>query len=109
MTPQQNSVAKRRNRTLLDMTRSMMSFSELPLFLWGYALETVAYILNPIPSKSVPKIPRELWSGRKPTLKHFRILGCPAHVLKGKMTKLETRSKVCYFVGYPKGTYSWYF
>ena len=39
-TPHQNGVAERRNRTLLDMTRSMMSYSELPLFLWGYSFET---------------------------------------------------------------------
>ena len=69
--PQQNGVAKRRNRTILDITRSMISYSELPVFLWDNALETVAYILNYVPSKSVPKTPRELWSGRKPTLKHF--------------------------------------
>ena len=62
-----------------------------------------------VPSKSVPKIPRELWSGKKPILNHFRIWGCQAHVLKGEMSKLETRSKVCYFVSYPKGTYGWYF
>ena len=59
-TSQQNSVAKRRNRTLLDMTKSMMGYSELPVFLWGYALETAVYILNHVPSKSVPKTPREL-------------------------------------------------
>ena len=90
-TPQQNGVAERRNRTLLDMTRSMMSYSELPLFLWGFALEIALYILNHVPSKSVPKTPRELWSGRKPSLQHFRIWGCPAHVLKGQMSKLESR------------------
>ena len=60
LTPQQNGLAERRNRTLLDMTRSMMSYSELPVFLWGYALETATYILNHVPSISVPKIPREL-------------------------------------------------
>ena len=75
-----------------------MSYSELPIFLWGYALETAAYILNLVLSKFVPKTPRELWSGRKPTLNHFWIWGCPAHVLKGKMSKLETRSEVCYFI-----------
>ena len=58
--PQENGVAERRNRTLLDMTRSMMSYLELPLFLWGFALETTLYILNHVPSKSVPKTPREL-------------------------------------------------
>ncbi|KAL8093468.1 hypothetical protein AgCh_035373 [Apium graveolens] len=45
-TPQLNGVSERRNRTLLDMVRSMMSYANLPVFLWGYALETSAYLLN---------------------------------------------------------------
>ena len=45
-TPQQNGVAERRNRTLLEMVRSMMSHASLPISFWGYALETAAYILN---------------------------------------------------------------
>ena len=44
-TPQQNGVAKRKNQNLLDMTRSMMSYSDLSLFLWGYAMEITMYIL----------------------------------------------------------------
>ena len=44
-TPQLNGVSERRNRTLLDMVRSMMSYADLPVFLWGYALETSAYFL----------------------------------------------------------------
>ena len=55
-TPQQNGVAERRNRTLLDMIRLMMSLSTLPLSFWGYALETAAYILNMVPSKSHMKM-----------------------------------------------------
>ena len=81
-TPQQNGVVERRNRTLLDMVRSMMSLSTLPLSFWGYALETAAYILNMVPSKSVPKTPMELWTSRKLILSHIRIWGCPAYVLK---------------------------
>ncbi|KAL8107831.1 hypothetical protein AgCh_024294 [Apium graveolens] len=50
-------VSERRNRTLLDMVRSMMSYANLPVFLWGYALETSAYLLNKVPSKSVPQTP----------------------------------------------------
>ena len=42
-TPQQNGVAERRNRTLLDMVRSMLSYSSLPISFWGYALETVLH------------------------------------------------------------------
>ena len=103
-TPQQNGVAERRNRTLLDMIRSMLSYSSLPTSFWGYALQTAVYILNLVPSKSISKTPLELWNGRKPSLRHIRIWGCPAHVLKGKTGKLEPRSEVCMFVGYPKGT-----
>ena len=59
-TPQQNGVVERRNKTLLDMVRSMMSYSTLPISFWGYALNTAMYLLNLVPSKSVPKIPAEL-------------------------------------------------
>jgi transposase InsO family protein len=55
--PQQNGVAERRNRTLMDMVRSMMSYSDLPLSLWMEALKTAIHILNRVPSKAVPKIP----------------------------------------------------
>ena len=89
---------------MLDMVRSMMSYSLLPLSFWGYALQTVVYILNVVPSKSIQHTPLELWSGRKPSLRHIRIWGCMAHVLKGKTGKLEPRTEVCLFVGYPKGT-----
>ncbi|XXG53381.1 hypothetical protein AAC387_Pa03g1479 [Persea americana] len=106
---EENGVAERRNRTLLDMIRSMMSLSGLPISFWGYALDTAIYILNLVPSKSVPKTPQEFWSGRKPSLQHLHIWGCPAHVLKVKMDKLESKSEVCTFVGYPKGTKRWTF
>ena len=52
-TPQRNGVSERRNRTLLDMVRSMMSLTDLPLSFWGYALETAAFTLNRAPSKSI--------------------------------------------------------
>jgi len=52
-TPQRNGVSKRRNHTLLDMERSMMSLTDLPILFWGYALETAAFTLNKAPSKSI--------------------------------------------------------
>jgi transposase InsO family protein len=69
--PQQNGVAERRNHTLMDMVRSMLSYSDLPVKLWMEALKTVMQILNRVPSKSVPKTPYELWAGRKPSLRHL--------------------------------------
>ncbi|RVW75445.1 Retrovirus-related Pol polyprotein from transposon TNT 1-94 [Vitis vinifera] len=67
--PSMNGVAERRNRTLKDMVRSMISHSTLPEKLWGEALKTVAYILNRVPTKAAAKTPYELWTGRKPSLK----------------------------------------
>ena len=103
-TPQQNGVVERRNRTLLDMMRSMFSYSSLPISFWGYALQTTVYILNIVPSKSIPKTPLELWNGHKPSLRRIHIWGCPAHVLKGKTGILDPCLEVCMFMGYPKGT-----
>ncbi|KAL0453754.1 UNVERIFIED_CONTAM: hypothetical protein Slati_1353500 [Sesamum latifolium] len=68
-TPQLNGVVERRNRTLLDMVRSMMSFTELPPSFWGYALEMAAKLLNIAPSKSVPQTPYETWHGKPASYK----------------------------------------
>ena len=65
-TPKQNGVSERRNRTLLDMVRSMLSYSSLPESFWGYAVETAAYILNLVPSKSVTKNPQNYGKGASP-------------------------------------------
>ncbi|PKI58225.1 hypothetical protein CRG98_021396 [Punica granatum] len=92
-TPQLNGVSERRNRTLLDMVRSMMSYTDLPISMWGYALQTACYLLNRIPSKSVSTTLYEIWNGRTPSLKHVKIWGCPAFVKKQKTDKLETRSE----------------
>ena len=56
-TPQRYGVSERRNHTLLDTVRSMMSLIGLPLSFWGYALETTSFVLNRAPSKSVETTP----------------------------------------------------
>ena len=95
-TPQHNGVAERRNRTLMEILRSMISFSLLPNSFWGYALQTAAYILNVVPSKFIPKTPLKLWNGRKASLQHFRILGCPVHVLKPNLESWNLVHKYAY-------------
>ncbi|KAK8528326.1 hypothetical protein V6N12_074857 [Hibiscus sabdariffa] len=62
-----NGVYERRNRTLLDMVRSMMSHNDLPTSFWGHALETAAFTLNHVSSKSVQKTPHEMWTKRRPS------------------------------------------
>ena len=100
--PQQNRVAERRNRTLMDMVRSMMSYSTLPINLWMEALKTAIYILNRVPSKSVPKTPYELWTGREPSRNHFHVWGCPAEakVFNPNIEKLDPKTVSCHFIGY---------
>ena len=71
-TLQQHGVAERRNKTLLDMVRSMISYSTLPISFWGYALNTAMCLLNLVPSKSIPKTLVELWNG-KPSMRHLHI------------------------------------
>ena len=72
-TPQQNGVAERRNRTLLDIVRSMMAQANLPISFWGDALLTANYILNCVPSQSVSSTPYKLWKGKKPNLEHYAL------------------------------------
>lgn len=72
-TPEQNGIAERINRTLMNMIRCKLSHSTLPKFLWGEVLETAACILNQVPSKSNFKTSYELWSGKRSSLHHFRV------------------------------------
>ena len=101
-TPQQNGVAERRNRTLMDMVRSMTSVSNLPPNMWSEALKTAVYILNRVPSKSVPKTPFELWNGWKPSLNHVHIWGCQVEVrvYNPHERKLDPRTVSGFFIGY---------
>ncbi|RVW22573.1 Retrovirus-related Pol polyprotein from transposon TNT 1-94 [Vitis vinifera] len=101
-TPSQNGVAERRNRTLKDMIRSMISHSTLPESLWGEAIKTTVYILNRVPSKAVAKTPYELWTSKKPSIRHLYVWGCPAEArpYKPNEKKLDSRTVSCYFVGY---------
>ena len=101
-TPQQNGVAERRNRTILDMIRSMMAQANLPISFWGDALLTAAYIINRVPSKSVSSTPYELWNGVKPNLGNLHPWGCAAfiHNNSHEHGKLGPRGKKCIFIRY---------
>ena len=108
-TPQWNGVSERRNRTLLDMVRSMMCQTDLPLYFWGHALLTATHTLNVVPSKSVEKTPYELWTGKTPDLSYLKVWGCEAYVKRLMSTKLEPQADKCFFIGYPKETKGYYF
>ncbi|KAL4310805.1 hypothetical protein GQ457_01G019660 [Hibiscus cannabinus] len=96
-TPQWNGVSVRRNRTLLDMVRSMMSHTNLLTSFWGHALETTAFTLNRVPSKSVQKTPHEMCTGKRPSMSFMKVLECKVSVcglnetVEENPTDLETQ------------------
>ena len=98
-TPQRNGVPEHRNHALLDMVRSMMSLTDLPLSFWGYALETTAFMLNRAPSKSVEMTPYELWFGKKPKLSFLKVWCCDAYVKMLQPDKLDLKSEKCISIG----------
>ncbi|KAJ9566454.1 hypothetical protein OSB04_002420 [Centaurea solstitialis] len=108
-TPQMNGVSERRNRTLLDMVRSMMYRSTLLVSFWGDALETATHILNRAPTKSVEKTPYQLWKGKKPKMSFLKIWGGEVYVKRPTSEKLKPKSDKCFFVRYPKTTVGYYF
>ena len=101
-TPQQNGVAERKNRTILDMVRSMLKTKSLPKELWAEAVNWSVYILNRCPTKTVKNMtPEEAWSGQKPDVRDLKVFGCVAyaHVPDKKRKKLDDKSEVCVFIG----------
>ena len=69
-----------------------------------HALKTVMYLLNRIPSKSILKTPFELWTCRKPSLRHLHVWGCPAEVriYNPHEKKLDSRTISDFFISYPE-------
>jgi hypothetical protein len=100
--PQQNGVAERRNRTLIDMVRNMLSYFTLSISLWMDDLKTAVHIPNRVPSKSVPKTPYEMWTSRKLTLNYLHVWGCPAEagIFNSSIGKLNPKTVSCHFIGY---------
>ncbi|TYK06521.1 gag/pol protein [Cucumis melo var. makuwa] len=85
-------------------SEALEKFKEYKAEVENLLIETAVLILNNVPSKSISETSFKLWRGRKPSLSHFRIWDCPTHVLMTNPKKLESRSRLCQFVGYPKET-----
>ncbi|KAK9028672.1 hypothetical protein V6N11_025822 [Hibiscus sabdariffa] len=75
----------------------------------GYALETDAFTLNRVPSKSVQKTPHEMWTRKNPNMSFMKVWGYKDYVKHQMSTKLEPKSQKCTFFGYPKETKGNYF
>ena len=102
-TPQQNGVAERRNRTIIEAARTMLSESRLPTQFWAEAVNTACYTQNrSLIVKRFKKTPYELFRGRKPTLKYLHIFGCTCYILNDRdhLGKFDPKADDGIFLGY---------
>ncbi|GKB21727.1 putative ribonuclease H-like domain-containing protein [Tanacetum coccineum] len=102
-TLQQNGVAERRNRTLIEASRTMLADSKLPTTFWAEAVNTACYVQNRvIVVKPHNKTPYELFHGRTPTLSFMRPFGCLVTILNTKdhLGKFDGKADEGFFVGY---------
>nr|GEW46644.1 retrovirus-related Pol polyprotein from transposon TNT 1-94 [Tanacetum cinerariifolium] len=106
-TPQQNGVVERRNRTLVEGARTMLTFANLPLFHWAKAIATACFTQNhSIIYKRFDKTPYELMNKRNPNIKFFRMLRCRCYLLNNydDVRKLKAKGDIGVFVGYLKAS-----
>nr|GFB82059.1 retrovirus-related Pol polyprotein from transposon TNT 1-94 [Tanacetum cinerariifolium] len=104
-TPQQNGVVERRNRTLVEAARTMLTFVNLPLFLWAEAIARACFTQNrSIIHKHFDKTPYELMNKRKPNIKFFRVFGCRCYLFNDyeNVGKLKAKGDIEVFIGYSK-------
>ncbi|KAI3665007.1 hypothetical protein L6452_43623 [Arctium lappa] len=102
-TPQQNGVAERRNRTLIEAARSLLADSKLPITFWAEAVNTACYVQNRVlVVKQKNKTPYELLNKRKPFIGFFKPFGCPCTILntKSHLGKFDSKADDGFLVGY---------
>ncbi|KAK1421715.1 hypothetical protein QVD17_24269 [Tagetes erecta] len=102
-TPQQNGVAERKNRTLVEAARTMLIESKLPIIFWAEAVNCAAYVLNRVLIvKEKMKTSYQLFRGIKPLIDFLRPFGCSCTLLntQDQKTKFGAVSDECFFVGY---------
>lgn len=107
-TPQQNGVAERKNRHILEATRSLMFATHVPKHFWGEAVLTATYLINRMPSRVLNfQTPFQILLNSHPHIRFLshvppKIFGCTAfvHVVQQNRSKLDPRSLKCIFLGY---------
>jgi len=100
---QQNGIAKRKNRHIVEIARAMLNEKNLPNYFWAEAITTVVYIMNRIPITVVHGMtPKEKFTCKKPDVSHLKVFGCIAyvHVPNKEILKLDPKAEKCIFIGY---------
>nr|GFC90241.1 retrovirus-related Pol polyprotein from transposon TNT 1-94 [Tanacetum cinerariifolium] len=102
-TPEQNGVVERRNRTLVEAARTMLSAAKVPLFFWAEAIATACFTQNR--SLVIPhhkKTPYHIINDRKPSVKFFYIFGSVCYIVRDgeNLDRMKEKGDECIFVGY---------
>jgi hypothetical protein len=101
--PQQNGVAERKNRIIMEVVKTMIHDEDLPMCLWAEVAMTTIYVQNQLSHSALGfKTQEEMFTRKKPEVSHLKIFGCPVfiHIPKEKRNKLEHSGKKGIFVGY---------
>ena len=112
-TPQQNGVAERLNRTLIDLVRSILSHKQVNMQFWAEALATSVYVRNQVTSRALPvnTTPHHTRMGATPTIGHLRVFGskCWYTLPKLELCNLDHRAREAMFLGYAQGSKAYKF
>nr|GEU72254.1 hypothetical protein [Tanacetum cinerariifolium] len=102
-TPEQNNIVERRNRTLVEAARTMLSALKVPLFFWAEAIVIVCYTQNiAIIIPTHKKMAYHISNDRKPSIKHLHIFGCTCYLTKDgeNLDEIKEKGDMCILVGY---------
>jgi hypothetical protein len=101
--PQQNGIAKRKNKHIVEITRAMSNEKNFPNYFCAQVVATAVYIMNRTPTTIIHGMaPEEKFTGKKPDVSHLKVFGCIAyvHVPDEKKSKLDPKADKCIFIGY---------
>jgi len=109
-TPQQNGVVEWKNRSLEELTRTLLNATNLVKYLWADAVSTTCYVLNRVLIRPIlKKTPYELFKGRKPNISHLKVFGCKCFILnngKNNLGKFNPKADKGIFLGYSLHSYA---
>ena len=89
ITPQQNGIVERKNRSLLEMARTMVNDNSTPKHFWAKAVNIACYLQNKIYIRPIlKKTPNLSWKGRKPNISYFHQFGCKCFILNTSLGKI---------------------
>ncbi|KAF3646377.1 hypothetical protein FXO38_19192 [Capsicum annuum] len=100
-TPQQNGIAERKHRHILEVTRAIRLQSHIPLRFWGHCVQAVVYLINRMHSAVPNMSPYQKLHNRSPSLNHLRVLGCLCYAKNVvEHDKMESRVRTAVLMGY---------